>query len=449
MKKFKDFILSFILPRKMYRHHNMKFIYALFIFILSAFIILFSVNLSVKRFMRKNIGSPRFEEIQYEKTASVTFPKYKIVKSENGGYYLDCDEPGTDGVDSYHNVVHTQLVGKRQNQKKILDVTTVFIEDMDLFKSDGTEIVTIDQSIFHLENYLNQPVQDNYEYVLYIFTKKAFYYCYNLGKVKNANGNLVDAPTYQYAYQYDDSGAYRYFLPKDSSELVYDETYQTWDITLWSVETAEGEVATLQDANGQSVTVTSSRKHQENLRYALRGGEYIYNNIVDIDELGKSDAVINLGGNSNLPEVLAELYEVMVVADAQIQKSMYGLIAMIVNVLVPLLWVLITWLMSRHFAMNKFREYYAICAVTYLSTSIIGFILGFFIEFTKLMLIVLIIELIYYIFVTFRINTDPALLDQDQNAKDDDKHPPMDQPAIQKPKLKFKEIKSDDAYQVE
>ena len=163
--------------------------------------------------------------------------------------------------------------------------------------------------------------------------------------------------------------------------------------------------------------------------------------------MGKSDAIINLGGNSNLPEVLAELYEVMVIADAQIQKSMYGLIAMIVNVLVPLLWVLITWLMSRHFAMNKFREYYAICAITYLSTSVIGCILGFFIEFTKLMLIVLIIELIYYIFVTFRINTDPALLDQ--NPKDDDKQPPIDQPALQKPKLKFKEIKSDDAYQVE
>jgi len=45
------------------------------------------------------------------------------------------------------------------------------------------------------------------------------------------------------------------------------------------------------------------------------------------------------------------------------------------------------------FAMNKFREYYAICAITYLSTSVIGCILGFFIEFTKLMLIVLIIEL--------------------------------------------------------
>ena len=74
MKKFKDFILSFILPRKMYRHHNMKFIYALFIFILSAFIILFSVNLSVKRFMRKNIGTPRFAETQYEKTATLTFP---------------------------------------------------------------------------------------------------------------------------------------------------------------------------------------------------------------------------------------------------------------------------------------------------------------------------------------------------------------------------------------
>ena len=43
MKKIKDFLLSLILPSKMYKHHNMRFIYSLGIFILSTLIILFCV----------------------------------------------------------------------------------------------------------------------------------------------------------------------------------------------------------------------------------------------------------------------------------------------------------------------------------------------------------------------------------------------------------------------
>ena len=38
MKKIKDFLLSLILPSKMYKHHNMRFIYSLGIFILSTLI---------------------------------------------------------------------------------------------------------------------------------------------------------------------------------------------------------------------------------------------------------------------------------------------------------------------------------------------------------------------------------------------------------------------------
>ena len=98
--------------------------------------------------------------------------------------------------------------------------------------------------------------------------------------------------------------------------------------------------------------------------------------------------------------------------------------------------------------MNKFKEYYAICSITYITTSILGFILGFFIKFDTLMFILLIIELIYYIFVTFRINTDPNLLNpKDEERKDDSND--NNKPEVEQPAITFKKIKSDDAYHVE
>ena len=56
------------------------------------------------------------------------------------------------------------------------------------------------------------------------------------------------------------------------------------------------------------------------------------------------------------------------------------------------------------------------------------------------------IELVYYIFVTFRINTDPDLLDEN---KDDNGNSKVETPKIIKPKTEFKKIQSDDAYRVE
>ena len=47
----------------------------------------------------------------------------------------------------------------------------------------------------------------------------------------------------------------------------------------------------------------------------------------------------------------------MAEADANIQKSMYSVFVVIINIIFPLVWVLITWLLSRKFVMNKFKEW--------------------------------------------------------------------------------------------
>ena len=66
MKKFKDVILSLILPRKMYKYHNLNILYSVVILIGTALIILFSVNLSTEKFTRQLMQSPNFEKDNYK-----------------------------------------------------------------------------------------------------------------------------------------------------------------------------------------------------------------------------------------------------------------------------------------------------------------------------------------------------------------------------------------------
>ena len=64
--------------------------------------------------------------------------------------------------------------------------------------------------------------------------------------------------------------------------------------------------------------------------------------------------------------------------------------------------------------MNKFRQYYAICAMCFGMTTIIALIAGFFVNYTEIAFALLVIASIYYIVATFRINTM-----DDGNSKDD------------------------------
>lgn len=120
MKKVKEFLLSIILPRKMYRYHSMKIIYSVFVFILSAFLLLFSVNLSTERFMKDMIGSINFEENDYKVVNEIQLPKYRIAKSNSGGYYLDVDEVGEDGkADSFQGVFEILFEDSKKKSIKI------------------------------------------------------------------------------------------------------------------------------------------------------------------------------------------------------------------------------------------------------------------------------------------------------------------------------------------
>lgn len=444
MKKVKEFLLSIILPRKMYRYHSMKIIYSVLVFILSAFLLLFSVNLSTERFMKDMIGSINFEENDYKVVNEIQLPKYRIAKSNSGGYYLDVDEVGEDGkADSFQGVFEILFEDSKKNQLKL---NIVFDEACDLFGDNPSK--SIDKDLFDLKGYMTQTREDKTTYLLYIFTKKSFYYLYDLGQEKDSNGKWVDNANTRYgSYEMDKNGEYKYYLPTDASEVI-DENgpilnqYGNYDTSLWTTETTK-DAKTIIDGKEFS----AQRRIKDDMRYAIYNGKYVYSNI-NIDRINDENDSVNFGQNKDIKYVLTNYVELMAEVDANIQKSMYSVFVVIINIIFPLVWVLITWLLSRKFVMNKFKEYYAICSITYIITSILGFVLGFFIRFDSLMFILLIIELIYYIFVTFRINTDPNLLNPKDDEEKDDSND-NNKPKIEQPTITFRKIKSDDAYHVE
>lgn len=442
--KIKDTILSFILPRKMYRHHRMRFIFSLGLFICSTLIILFSVNTSTKKFIKKLIPTTEVSNSIYN-SSKIEVPNYSIIETPDGEVILDCNiESNVEGVvNGYRNVFHDEI--SKKDGTGVLDLTIVFIEDMNTLKTTQEEIaveMSKLKSVFDFDSYMNQQCSDTKEYLLYIFTRNSFYYCFNLGKVKDKAGVWVDNPNvFQItSYEYDTASNQNiYYLPASSEQLVKSEQFpDQWDTSKWTNMVSSSDTF---EYNGE--VIHAKKKFNNNIRHILFKGEYMYNS-VDYSLINSTENPVNFSKNTDKLSVISGMYDIMVDVDTNIQKSLYSFFTLISNLILPLVFVLITWLLSKNFVLSKFKEYYAICSIIYLVVSIIGFGLGFLIPFDKLIFILIIVELLYYIIATFRINSDQALLDEAAENGEEAK-----QPGIIKPKMKFTKIESDDSYHIE
>lgn len=442
MKKIKDFLLSLILPSKMYKHHNMRFIYSLGIFILSTLIILFSVNLSMRKFTEKTIPTAKFNPSDYN-GGTLTFPEYQIVELPTGEVIFDCTAVSTEGkVDEYRGNFH-EVIEKKDGSRKI-DLTIVYVEDLDaMVQTDEERSAEAEKlkTTFDLNGYMNQQYSQDIDYFLYIFTKKSCYYCYNLGKTTNKSGVVVEnSKVLQVtSFEYDmTKGDANYYLPASESELVKN-SYGDYETTKWTRLVNSDETIVINDE-----TFKATKRFSSNIRQVFFKSEYSYGRL-DYQSINEKSDAINFGTNTNTLKVVNAMYEMFVDYDTTFNKAISSFFVLVANLIVPFLWVLITWLMSRHFVMSKFKEYYAICSITYLTTSIVGFILGFFISYTTLILIMLIVELVYYIVVTFRINSNSKLIEEVEEISGNKPQ----QPGIQRKKMNFTKIESDDTYRIE
>ena len=115
----------------------------------------------------------------------------------------------------------------------------------------------------------------------------------------------------------------------------------------------------------------------------------------------------------------------VVVYNAGILKTTSLIVSAVITLFFPLLLSAVTWIMSRSFYMNKFRQYYAICAMCFAMTTIIALIAGFFVNYTDISFALLVIASIYYIVATFRINTIDDGKDKDDKNNSNNKKEPI------------------------
>lgn len=88
-------------------------------------------------------------------------------------------------------------------------------------------------------------------------------------------------------------------------------------------------------------------------------------------------------------------------------KQNYTLSSFIMNVIIPLIMIFLFYIIfKRGGVLKKFKEYYNIAAIAFVPTSIIIFLLGFFISYTEAFIIYFPVQALFYIFCIFRINVE-------------------------------------------
>ena len=422
-KKILDFIKSLFLPRKMVKHMNMSFFLSLIILLVASCLNIVTSNIRAGQDAEAMIQFPTmFEEIPADFELHSLTDETKTIKPisvQQGSDGYTCLNTQEDGV---FNGVYENEEGKK------IDITVILAENVDIVAEDGKKYI----DFFEIEGYFGQEKQENTEYVLYVLTHDRIYYLFNMDQI-DENGESTKAMSNSLIFEtYGDSGELKYYLPKDESELVINE-YGNFDTTKWT-ETVESSTQltfsatneqynklkeenklgnlTFEEYSQLVAKIVPARRHLRELNSALYPCVVQYfsltNNGLDFSVLSKSVLEFQQGFKNAL-----------VVYEAGNLKTNALIFSAVINLFFPLLLSVITWIMSRSFYMNKFRQYYAICALCFSMTTIIALVAGFFVNYLEIMFPLLIIGSVYYIVATFRINTMQN--DNNEDPKDDNK----------------------------
>ena len=230
-----------------------------------------------------------------------------------------------------------------------------------------------------------------------------------------------------------ENGEYVYYLPKDASEIVIDEQYPTYyDTTKWTRKVSS-EIATIDFEYSGLFDIKPVKRHNKIINEAIYSNYsrcYLYSDIIlnGVDDLMISE--------KSVKDYFVNHYNSLLSIEANNEKAYNSLIAFLAIILMPIILVFITWIFFKGYNLTKFREYFAIFAITYASLSVVSFILGFFIEYFEFFVIWWICEILYYFLATIRIN---LMKEENDNQNKDDEN--NEEPTQE---LKYKNIK--DSY---
>lgn len=447
----KDFILSFIVPKKIERHRDMNLFISVLLFLLS-FIICCSIpGFRVKSMVKANYLS---DCLVYEGTYEaelqnpVELPRLDI--KDNVANYVDVDAL----TQNVYDLVYKTEDGSTINLKVVYE--------LDKEKDDA--LTHID-----LNEYLNvNPFDENKELksqdILVVYTRDAFYYIYNHGYSIEYSNSSEEAKLEDYNYlmvkEWAEEGQWSFYKAdkskKDDNGLsIFRDYYflpkfeQKVDGEGNPVVDSEGNpvlepVDDLNDKNTWSDVSFDSEKYvmYDGIKYT--GYRKVTNYIYDIFQYGVTN---NLGKftyeemdnysdhyyNNNNP--LEAYSDIFVGLYGESMRSYNYLTGFIYIVVLPLLWMVAIYLiMHKNGELTRFREYYSVASVSFLLPSIVMAIIGMFVPYYRLASFYMIVHAGYFLFVVARINK------LGKNKNDDD---------VEKPsKKKVVEVEAND-YAVE
>jgi hypothetical protein len=409
----KNFILSFILPRKMEEHRDMNLFIAVLLFLLSMIICSGIPTGRLTKVIKKNYLTDCYV---FNGTYDATFnsqimPTYEITNGEISSFKLINDKKVYD-------------FEYKLPDESVINLKIVYQFDVD--KEHG-----IDRNVFDIDEYLNQnPFNEDHSLkqkdVLAVFTKNGLYYIFNhgysYGYVNNKEATLEQVH-YLNIKAWADTGKwsiYEHELDMVDGQEVY---------TAYYVHPANAEELQ-NDPSGATWTYISTSKD------ALNGLEYtpkqrINNNLYELFHYSGtpnvgfySYATLENLGKDYLTfdeNPLAEMSDLLVL-DLQSSVKTYNYILSFFYVMVlPIMWVLIVWLvMHKNGVLSRFREYYAVASVAFLVPSIIIGIVGLFIPYQIISRFAMILHAGYYFICASRINSmDKPVSNKENKAKKD------------------------------
>lgn len=451
MKKFLDFISSFVLPKKMMRYRNINFFIIVLIFLGCMFLCVGTSNLGLTRYIKNNKDSFRLFNEVYDLSSEekVNLPRFSIDESKSVITNFTIGEE----VDNVYELSFPL------EDNKTLNLTLVYEPNV---KINDDEATSHDDRIlnFDINGYyyhLPKRTQDDElleQDMLLVITNELIYYIFNHGcdLVKNTDGNYnkylestgwnimetkyvlpanaeeiiysdaekknidyskwtkiakrgeeisIDGVTYK-AY---DTKEIAYFLPANKDEIVIN-AYGDIDITKWTKLAEKAEETTFVDG----VEYSTKTRINNNLHEVFvsdtstRVGVF---SLYQAQNLGINFGDLGNGVSTIEKKIVVEAIADLMVNSGASQLQYYNFFyALIFILFMPLLWTFATWAMSKKYGeLTRFKEYYAICSVAFIVPSIIVALFTFIAQpYCFIAQYAMFLQVAFYIFAVYKIN---------------------------------------------
>ena len=403
--KFLNFILSFILPNKMENRRDMNVFIAILIYLACAIMMAGIPNIRINKVVKDKFLT---ECYCFEETFDTTLDELsKVAYAKIPAFEMKSDNSIKYAFDNEEKVIELKYNTKSSGKK--INLTIVYLPYL-------TNDDEIPMDVFDLNAYLKvNPFDENHQLksqdVLAIYTNKVFYFIFNHGYTLAYINASSDASLEDYHYLYipnweskGDWSLYRTALDEEgkikrdaNNKVIY--AYYKYD--------EENNIKRLENEEIDYDYSSDESRYSERIYNANINKMFAYSsqqNIGMYSYLELNEQGINVLDVRNL-NALEEFSETMIASCVTSVKTTSYILSLFFNVLLPLLWVFVMWLLlHRNGELTRFKEYYAIGASSMILPSIITSIVGLFYPYTLFARIAMIVTALYYLVCVLFIN---------------------------------------------